>query len=294
MTVLEPSNAVLAALQILSARNPRIYAHVRGEIESRTVNTLHDLGTARRFASAQIPAPMWRGCCIFVAASWNDGTRAALAARHPFQQRLSPAALVREDAECLSGMRCLSALPSCARASASAVGEDSHQGVGVGQGRLHARRAAALPRAVPNVQNVLICFSQQPRQDQRPLQRRPCRLRLHKPPPACPISRECRRDVEPAQRQRRTPLRPVAVEHARGHPREFLPAGRPRRTAAPDRPAHASRCAHGAGPTSSTVTWAGQAAGSRRPSRPSSARTLIRAMKADSAGDSGPGGALRP
>ena len=29
MTVLEPSNAVLAALQILSARNPRIYAQVR-------------------------------------------------------------------------------------------------------------------------------------------------------------------------------------------------------------------------------------------------------------------------
>jgi phosphoribosylaminoimidazole carboxylase/phosphoribosylaminoimidazole-succinocarboxamide synthase len=40
MTVLEPSNAVLAALQILSARNPRIYAQVRSEIESRTVNTV--------------------------------------------------------------------------------------------------------------------------------------------------------------------------------------------------------------------------------------------------------------
>jgi len=40
MTVLEPANAVLAALQILSARNPRIYAHIRGEIENRTVNTL--------------------------------------------------------------------------------------------------------------------------------------------------------------------------------------------------------------------------------------------------------------
>jgi phosphoribosylaminoimidazole-succinocarboxamide synthase len=39
MTVLEPSNAILAALQILSARNPRLYAYVRGEIESRTVNT---------------------------------------------------------------------------------------------------------------------------------------------------------------------------------------------------------------------------------------------------------------
>ncbi|MEA3023968.1 MAG: phosphoribosylaminoimidazole carboxylase / phosphoribosylaminoimidazole-succinocarboxamide synthase, partial [Alphaproteobacteria bacterium] len=38
MTVLEPSNAVLAALQILSARNPRIYAQLRGEIENRTLN----------------------------------------------------------------------------------------------------------------------------------------------------------------------------------------------------------------------------------------------------------------
>jgi phosphoribosylaminoimidazole carboxylase/phosphoribosylaminoimidazole-succinocarboxamide synthase len=40
MTVLEPANAVLAALQILSARNPRIYAKLRGDIENRTVNTL--------------------------------------------------------------------------------------------------------------------------------------------------------------------------------------------------------------------------------------------------------------
>ena len=40
MTVLEPANAVLAALQILSARNPRLYAHVRGEIEARTLNTI--------------------------------------------------------------------------------------------------------------------------------------------------------------------------------------------------------------------------------------------------------------
>jgi hypothetical protein len=31
---------VLAALQILSARNPRLYAHVRMEIEKRTVNTV--------------------------------------------------------------------------------------------------------------------------------------------------------------------------------------------------------------------------------------------------------------
>jgi hypothetical protein len=40
LTVLEPANAVLAALQILSARNPRLYAKVRGEIEPRIVNTL--------------------------------------------------------------------------------------------------------------------------------------------------------------------------------------------------------------------------------------------------------------
>jgi phosphoribosylaminoimidazole carboxylase/phosphoribosylaminoimidazole-succinocarboxamide synthase len=40
MTVLEPSNAVLAALQILSARNPKLYAHVRGEIENRAMNTI--------------------------------------------------------------------------------------------------------------------------------------------------------------------------------------------------------------------------------------------------------------
>jgi phosphoribosylaminoimidazole carboxylase/phosphoribosylaminoimidazole-succinocarboxamide synthase len=40
MTVLEPSNAVLAALQILASRNPRLYAKLRGEIESRTVNTI--------------------------------------------------------------------------------------------------------------------------------------------------------------------------------------------------------------------------------------------------------------
>jgi phosphoribosylaminoimidazole carboxylase/phosphoribosylaminoimidazole-succinocarboxamide synthase len=39
MTVLEPANAILAAMQILSARNPRLYAHVRREIETRTVNT---------------------------------------------------------------------------------------------------------------------------------------------------------------------------------------------------------------------------------------------------------------
>jgi phosphoribosylaminoimidazole carboxylase PurE protein len=40
MTVLEPSNAVLAALQILSARNPRIYADLRMEIEARAVNVI--------------------------------------------------------------------------------------------------------------------------------------------------------------------------------------------------------------------------------------------------------------
>jgi len=40
MTVLDPGNAVLAAIQILSARNPRLYARLRGEIEERTVNTV--------------------------------------------------------------------------------------------------------------------------------------------------------------------------------------------------------------------------------------------------------------
>jgi len=40
MTVLDPANAVLAALQILSGRNPRLYAKVRGDIENRTVNTI--------------------------------------------------------------------------------------------------------------------------------------------------------------------------------------------------------------------------------------------------------------
>jgi phosphoribosylcarboxyaminoimidazole (NCAIR) mutase len=40
MTVMEPSNAVLAALQILSARNPRVYAHIRSDIENRTANVM--------------------------------------------------------------------------------------------------------------------------------------------------------------------------------------------------------------------------------------------------------------
>jgi len=40
MTVLEPANAVLAALQILSARNPRLYAPLRSDIEARTINTI--------------------------------------------------------------------------------------------------------------------------------------------------------------------------------------------------------------------------------------------------------------
>ncbi|MBV9259978.1 MAG: AIR carboxylase family protein [Pseudolabrys sp.] len=40
MTVLEPSNAVLAALQILAARNPKLYAQVRGDLEERMVNTI--------------------------------------------------------------------------------------------------------------------------------------------------------------------------------------------------------------------------------------------------------------
>ena len=40
MTVLEPSNAVLAALQILSARSPLVYARLRAELETRMVNTI--------------------------------------------------------------------------------------------------------------------------------------------------------------------------------------------------------------------------------------------------------------
>ena len=32
--------AVLAALHILSTRNPRLYARVRGEIESRAINVI--------------------------------------------------------------------------------------------------------------------------------------------------------------------------------------------------------------------------------------------------------------
>ena len=39
LTVLEPANAALAAMRILSARNPCLYSHVREEIERRTVNT---------------------------------------------------------------------------------------------------------------------------------------------------------------------------------------------------------------------------------------------------------------
>jgi phosphoribosylaminoimidazole carboxylase/phosphoribosylaminoimidazole-succinocarboxamide synthase len=40
MTVLEPANAILAAMQILSARNPRLYAFLRQDIEARTLNVL--------------------------------------------------------------------------------------------------------------------------------------------------------------------------------------------------------------------------------------------------------------
>jgi phosphoribosylaminoimidazole carboxylase / phosphoribosylaminoimidazole-succinocarboxamide synthase len=40
MTVLEPSNAVLAALQILAARNPKLYAYLREDLETRMVNTI--------------------------------------------------------------------------------------------------------------------------------------------------------------------------------------------------------------------------------------------------------------
>ncbi len=40
MTVLEPSNAVLAALQILSSRNPLVYAELRTKLETRMLNTI--------------------------------------------------------------------------------------------------------------------------------------------------------------------------------------------------------------------------------------------------------------
>ena len=40
MTVLDPANAVLAALQILSARNPHLYALLRQDVEARTINTI--------------------------------------------------------------------------------------------------------------------------------------------------------------------------------------------------------------------------------------------------------------
>ncbi len=40
MTVLEQSNAALAALNILSARNPQLYATLRGKLETRLVNTV--------------------------------------------------------------------------------------------------------------------------------------------------------------------------------------------------------------------------------------------------------------
>jgi phosphoribosylaminoimidazole carboxylase / phosphoribosylaminoimidazole-succinocarboxamide synthase len=40
MTVLEPQNAVLAALQILSGRSPLVYAQLRSELEPRMVNVV--------------------------------------------------------------------------------------------------------------------------------------------------------------------------------------------------------------------------------------------------------------
>ena len=40
MTVMEPSNAVLAALNMLSSRNPKLYMRLRGDIEDRTINVL--------------------------------------------------------------------------------------------------------------------------------------------------------------------------------------------------------------------------------------------------------------
>ena len=43
--------------------------------------------------------------------------------------------------------------------AASAVGRGSHEGVGVGQGRLHAGCDAVCRDAMPNVRSVLVCFS---------------------------------------------------------------------------------------------------------------------------------------
>jgi phosphoribosylaminoimidazole carboxylase/phosphoribosylaminoimidazole-succinocarboxamide synthase len=40
LTVLEPGNAVLAALQVLASRNPQIYARLRLDLEERMVNTI--------------------------------------------------------------------------------------------------------------------------------------------------------------------------------------------------------------------------------------------------------------
>ena len=40
MTVLRPGEAALAALNILSARNPALYAVLRGKLEKRFVNSL--------------------------------------------------------------------------------------------------------------------------------------------------------------------------------------------------------------------------------------------------------------
>jgi phosphoribosylcarboxyaminoimidazole (NCAIR) mutase len=40
LTVLEPANAMLAALQMLACRNPLIYARLRMELEERMVNTV--------------------------------------------------------------------------------------------------------------------------------------------------------------------------------------------------------------------------------------------------------------
>ncbi len=40
MTVLDPANAIRAALRIFAARSPRVYAHIAPEVEGRAVNTL--------------------------------------------------------------------------------------------------------------------------------------------------------------------------------------------------------------------------------------------------------------
>jgi hypothetical protein len=57
MTVLEPANAVLAALQILSGRSPRVYAKIRGEIEPNGQHHSDLIRRARSRARSRSTSP---------------------------------------------------------------------------------------------------------------------------------------------------------------------------------------------------------------------------------------------